>query len=118
MAKKVSEISNPFSTGQGGANFENNVQAVFVLSLLIDGFSPVLELPIKRVCLQAKRLGFEVDDLVVYAGEKGETERKLICQIKHSIVASKSNEIFKDIIRAAWHDYNISLRYMISMCLA
>ncbi len=105
---KVSDISNPFSTGEGGAYFESNVQAVFLLSLLIDGFSPVLELPTRKLCLQAKRLGFAVDDVVVYAGEAGKDERKLLCQVKHSVVASKNNDTFREIIRAAWNDYNKS----------
>lgn len=43
MAKNsISKISNAFSTGGGGVNFEQQIQAMFLLSLLIDGFCPAM----------------------------------------------------------------------------
>lgn len=43
MAKNsISKISNAFSTGGGGGNFEQQIQAMFLLSLLIDGFCPAM----------------------------------------------------------------------------
>ena len=35
-------------TGGGGENSERHVVAVFVLAMLIDGFAPVLDAPIKH----------------------------------------------------------------------
>ena len=51
MAKEtdnVSKLSPAFMTGGGGENSERHVVAVFVLAMLIDGFAPVLDAPIKH----------------------------------------------------------------------
>ena len=106
MAKNtVSKISNAFSTGGGGENFEHQVQAMFLLSLLIDGFCPAMNEQTKRVCFQAKHLGYDVDDLAVFT-YRNQSEGKMLCQIKHSITATEKNNIFQQIICAAWSDFN------------
>ena len=102
--KAVGKISNAFSTGGGGNNFENQVQAMFLLSLLIDGFCPALNESTKKVCFQTKRLGFDVDDLVIYTSGNP-NDKKLHCQIKHSIIVSSSNQIFREVIAGAWSDF-------------
>ena len=105
MAKKsVSKISNAFSTGGGGVHFENQIQAMFLLSLLIDGFCPAMNERTKRVCFQAKRLGFDVDDLVIYTFGNP-IDKKLLCQIKHSITISSRNKTFQEVIASAWSDF-------------
>ena len=60
----VSKISNAFSTGGGGVNFEQKVQAMFLLSLLVDGFCPAMNEQTKSVWFQAK-MRYDVDDLAV-----------------------------------------------------
>ena len=68
MPKKstdIAKLSNAFSTGSGGANFERHVQAIFVLSLIIDGFTPIIDVPVKQLDFQAKHQGYDVDDLIV-----------------------------------------------------
>lgn len=108
MAKSANEIarlSNAFSTGSGGANFERHVQAVFALTLLIDGFSPIMNIPIQRLDFQAKYLGYDIDDLVVTATKAGK-EAKLLCQIKHDLIVSDKNKTFQEVITAAWNDFN------------
>lgn len=65
----VSKISNAFSTGGGGVNFEQQVQAMFLLSLLVDGFCPAMNEQTKSVWFQAK-LQYDVDDLVVFTYSK------------------------------------------------
>ena len=62
----VNKISNAFSTGGGGVNFEHQIQAMFLLSLLIEGFCPAMKEQTKRICFQAKHLGYNMDDLVVF----------------------------------------------------
>ena len=107
MAKnvgKVSKLSPAFMTGGGGENFERHVAAVFVLSLMIDGFSPVLNAPIQRVEFQAKKRGFDVDDIVVTA-TRGKAERRLFCQVKHDVAVTASNNTFQEVITAAWADF-------------
>ena len=100
MAKNsISKISNAFSTGGGGVNFEQQIQAMFLLSLLIDGFCPAMNEQTKKVHFQAKHLGYDIDDLVVIT-YRNELEGKMLCQIKHSITATEKN------ICAAWNDFN------------
>lgn len=58
MAKNsISKISNAFSTGGGGVNFEQQIQAMFLLSLLIDGFCPAMNEQTKKVHFQAMEIG-------------------------------------------------------------
>lgn len=106
MAKlSVSTISNAFSTGGGGVHFEEQIQAMFLLSLLIDGFCPAMGEQTKRVCFQAKHLDYDVDDLVVFT-DRGNSEGKLLCQVKHSITATENDKTFKQFVCAAWNDFN------------
>ena len=102
---KVALISNPFSTGGGGYYFERRVQAVFILSLLVEGFSPVLNCPIKEISFQTKRLGYDIDDLLVIGYHNGQSQ-KLLCQIKHSLSITENDKVFQDVITAAWSDFN------------
>ena len=76
----VSALSNPFSTGGGGVDFEHRVQATFLLALLVEGFSPLLNLPITSVLFQAKRSGYDTDDIVLFSS-LDTYFAKLICQI-------------------------------------
>lgn len=106
MAKNsISKISNAFSTGGGGVNFEQQIQAMFLLSLLIDGFCPAMNEQTKKVHFQAKHLGYDVDDLVVIT-YRNQSEGKMACQIKHSIIATEKDKTFQEVICAAWNDFN------------
>lgn len=101
----VKKISNPFSTGGGGVFFEQKIQSLFLLSLLIDGFCPVLNERTKTVLFQAKHNGYDTDDLVIltYSNHK---EGKVLCQIKHSVRVTVTDKVFQEIINSAWSDFN------------
>ena len=101
----ISKISNAFSTGGGGVNFDQHIQAMFLLLLLTDGFCPVMNEQIRKVCFQAKHLGYATDDLVVFT-VRNKNEGKLLCQVKHSITATAKNSVFQEVISAAWYDFN------------
>lgn len=101
MGKLTSNLSNAFSTGGGGYEFERKVQAIFLLGLVIKGFSPVLNSRIVRVSFQTKREGWNTDDLLVIA-ENGE---KLLCQMKHDLTVTDKNNTFQQVINAAWADF-------------
>ena len=108
MARKdgeVAKLSPAFMTGGGGENFEKHVAAVFVLSLIVDGLSPIVEAPIKELKFQAKISGFDVDDFVVTAVQ-GERVKRLLCQVKHDVTISAANSTFREVITAAWADFN------------
>lgn len=106
MNSKAKQLSNPFSTGGGGGNFETRVQASFVALMLTGGFAPCLPLwTITKIKLQGKYAGYDTDDLIVFAkSPNGEKERKLLGQIKHYIRITEGDKIFGEVIRAAWSD--------------
>lgn len=100
----VAHISNPFSTGGGGVNYERHVQAFFLFKMISRDLCPLLGMPIRRMDFQAKYLGYDTDDLVVTAASGPRTAR-LLCQIKHDVTVSSKNGIFRDVIAAAWSDF-------------
>lgn len=108
MAKNIKKLSNPFSTGGGGFNFETRVQAYFVTLMLYGGFAPCLpQWPIKKIKLQGKYVGYDTDDAIIFVeNPNGKKERKLLCQIKHSISITKNNQVFGKVIASAWNDFN------------
>jgi hypothetical protein len=68
MSNGATQLSNPFSTGGGGHNFENNVQSAFVVLMLSGGVVPCLPpLPIRQIILQGKYAGYDTDDFIVFA---------------------------------------------------
>jgi len=104
------QLSNPFSTGSGGAKFEANIQATFVTLMLSGGYAPCLPAwPIVEIKLQGKVAGYATDDLIVFIGNPSSNERRrLLGQVKHSIsvTAAVSNNIFREVVQAAWSDFN------------
>ena len=64
FADRQKQLSNPYSTGGGGQNYEHHAEALFLLALLVDGFVPVLNEPITKLHFQAKHLGYHTDDVV------------------------------------------------------
>lgn len=102
MDKITSNLSNAFSTGGGGFDFERKVQAIFLLGLVINGFSPVLNRQVEKVCFQTKKDGWNTDDLLVISKNE---EARLLCQMKHDLIISDKSEIFQQVINAAWVDF-------------
>ncbi|MEK4058503.1 MULTISPECIES: hypothetical protein [Paenibacillus] len=105
---KEKQLSNPFSTGNGGGHFEAHVQASFVALMLTGGVMPCLpHWPITEIKLQGRIDGFNTDDLIVIVQNPDHREkRKLHGQIKHRINITKENAVFSEVIRAAWLDFN------------
>ncbi|WP_321275957.1 hypothetical protein [Thiomicrorhabdus indica] len=105
MAK---QLSNPFSTGGGGAHFEAHIIANFVVLMLTGGHAPCLPTwPIKEIKPQGKIDGYDTDDLIVLI-ENPETHKrkKLLGQVKHSMAFTEGNEVFAEVLLAAWSDFN------------
>ena len=108
MQRTSKKISNSRSTGGGGNNFERHVQAMFLLSMLVDGYAPILDYPVTELSFQTRPLSIETDDLMVIASCANKKE-KLLCQIKSNISFTKKDKDFQDVISAAWNDYNSSV---------
>jgi hypothetical protein len=103
-------LSNPYSTGGGGAHFEAHVQASFVALMLTGGYAPCLPCwPIAEIKLQGKIDGFDTDDLIVVVEKADSKERrKLLGQVKHSITIAQGSALFGEVMQAAWNDFNNS----------
>ena len=106
----ISQLSNPFSNSGGGPNFEVRVQAAFVALMLTGGFAPGLPgLPIKKIKLQGKVDGYDTDDLIVFAESlDGSQKHKMLAQIKRTVSITENNKKFREVIPAAWNDFNSS----------
>jgi len=105
MTKK---IASPTSTGGKGPVFENDVQTVFALSMLIDGFLPLIPYgyTVEKMLLQSRYKGFRTDDFTVYCkGSSPEDECKLLVQVKLSVNFTKKDPDFEEIITSAWNDF-------------
>jgi len=102
------QLSNTFSTGGGGPNFEAHVQASFVSLMLTVGRAPCLpSWPIVEIVLQGKFHGYRTDDLIVAVEDcrTGE-QRRLLAQIKHSIRLTKGDRVLAEVLKAFWDDFN------------
>ncbi len=108
MSNTSPQATNPFSTGQGGANFETRVQAAFTTLMLTGRVSPCLpSWPITKLKLQGAYAGFRTDDFIVYAKDPvSDHEARLLAQIKHEISFTETDENFAKAIAAAWNDFN------------
>lgn len=100
------QLSNPFSTGGGGTNFEVRIQAAYAVIMLSGGFAPAIRIrPIVKIKLQGRYEGYRTDDLIVFAEDPTSgTKAKLLAQIKHSISITKADKVFADVIKSMWKD--------------
>lgn len=108
MSNSEKKLSNPFSSGGGGPNFETRVQALFVVLLLTGGAIPCFpDCQIKKIKLQGRYAEYDTDDLIIFVERLGdEKETKLLGQIKHSIKITEGDDTFSEVIQAAWNDFN------------
>lgn len=108
MTTNRKQLSNPFSTGSGGAKFEANIQSTFVTLMLTGGYAPCLpSWPIVEIKLQGAVAGYATDDLIVFVENPvNRDRRRLLGQIKNSIPITAKNKLFAEVIQAAWNDFN------------
>jgi len=110
--------SNPFSTGGGGASFENLVAAFYASNLmcekLIHGHLEAGE--VKEISFQNRWTGLEVDDILVYGSAMIFSEKhernirpKLILQIKNRLNFRSTDSKFTNVIMECWQTFNHSL---------
>lgn len=105
---RAKQLSNPFSTGSGGALFETKVQTGFVALMLSEGVCPCLHeaWPISQVALQTRYQGPMTDDFkVVTRNDDTGEEAKLFVQAKHSITFNRSDTQIQEVLQAAWSDF-------------
>ncbi len=106
MSTELSQLSNPFSTGGGGSDFENDVQAAFVVLMLTGGAVPCIpRLLINKIKLQGKYDGYETDDFIAFLEDSKGQKAKMLAQIKHSVSITESDPVFEKVIQSAWSDF-------------
>lgn len=105
---KSKELSNPFSTGSGGARFEAHIHATFVTLMLSGGYAPCLpSWPIVEIKLQGAVSGYGTDDMIVFVeNPKNNERRRLLGQVKNSITITNGSKLFAEVVQAAWSDFN------------
>lgn len=101
----LKRISSPFSSGGGGVRFETQVLTLFVTLMVTGVITPILHYPATKIIPQAKRRGFNTDDIVVIA-EDASGEMKLLCCVKCTVAITSQNRDFSEFIESAWYDYN------------
>ncbi len=96
------EISNPFSTGSGGATFEQLVGAAYLVTLMAGHMPRGLDWGVtKEVLFQQRWSGCLIDDLIIVATD-GNTERRLALQLKHDLRFATSDQAFVQVIGDCW----------------
>lgn len=102
----MAEKGTVFQTGGGGSNFEQFIQASFLVTLLMKGNAPALPSnEVTELVLQSSNRGWATDDLLVIAKSKLQ-QHTILIQAKHNITFSAGNTIFKEVIAAFWKDFN------------
>lgn len=104
-----SSTASVISTGAGGTVFEHHVGASFLSLLLTGGFLPVFPQasPI-LVHFQAKRLGWNTDDLVIEGADSSGQRHRIAIQVKRNFSVSASDPECRKTFLAAWNDFNNS----------
>ncbi len=97
-------ISNPFSTGAGGATFEQLVGTSYLVSLLYFEIPNGMDGLIETVSFQQRYKGYLVDDIVVET-KIDNVVHKLFLQVKHAITFS-DNKLFRDVLKDCWRFFN------------
>ena len=101
-------IPSPLSTGGAGNNYENFVQSLFVLHMIIEkGICCFPDCTIQKIAIQGRYAGYQTDDCILFLLNTGtRTDHKLLLQIKKNVTITESDEWFKESIQAAWKDFN------------
>jgi hypothetical protein len=102
-----SGIASVISTGGGGVVFEQHIGAAFLALLLTKAFLPVHSNSIPtRVHFQAKRIGWNIDDLVIEGTDSNSVQHKLAAQVKRTFTVSEADDDCVKTFVAAWADFN------------
>jgi hypothetical protein len=105
-AMSIPQLSNPFSTGGGGDQFEKSVGAYYLVALLAEDIPRGLRRGItKRVRFQQRYTGTILDDVVVTSEDANGQEFQLEIQIKHDLSFNRTNQLFRRVIDDCWQTF-------------
>jgi hypothetical protein len=90
--------ASPKSTGGLGHIFEYRVAAIMLAHLLCGTRPPGLQVAVTRVGMQQRALGYELDDIVLYA-QQGPLSTEF--QVKRTLSVTPSDAEFRDVVSQA-----------------
>jgi hypothetical protein len=103
----MSKPGSVFSMGSGGATYEHNVQAAYLLAMLLKVETPLVTMgKISEVAFQTTSKGYATDDLLVEVDLGSGIKKKILGQIKYNVALTETNETFNEVITAFWKDFN------------
>jgi hypothetical protein len=95
-----------------GTNYEQAVQAAFLVALLTGGPAPCVPGGrVERLDFQTTKLGYETDDLLVLVQTPTGQAHRLLLQIKYNLTLSSRDKLFEEVLTAFWHDYGQADRF-------
>ena len=104
---KAKKLSNPGSTGGGGASFENRVQATRLLAMCLGSLVPgAQDGRIVELRFQARIHGHHTDDLVCHIEQGDGQLTRALLQMKRTLTAREKDTAFSASVGAASTDYN------------
>lgn len=99
-------VPTTIETSGAGHDFEHRVQAVFVVLMLTDGVVPCLPAhKVKKIAVQQQENGYRTDDMIVSVTSQTLGDKKLLSQLKRSVIIGR-NTTFDKTIKDAWKDFN------------
>lgn len=96
---------SPELAGGAGFTFEGSVGALYLASLLAEGFAPGIDnRAVCHVAFQQRDFGEPLDDIIVDFSSATDELVRLSLQAKRSLVISqsKTNTDFRDVVRDGW----------------
>ena len=103
----MDKTGSVFSMGSGGATYEHNVQAAYLLAMILKIEIPlVTNGKVSEVAFQTTSKGYETDDLFVEIDLGSGQKQKILGQIKHNVALTVANETFNEVVTAFWKDFN------------
>lgn len=103
MEKRVASV---MSTGGAGGEFERNLGAAFLAWLLVGALIPIRARSVcTQVHFQARRLGWQTDDIAVEAVDDSGEHAWLLLQAKRQFKVSAGDEDCVKAIQDAWIDF-------------
>jgi|GEM_PF-366916 len=98
--QKRSQGSSPASTGPAGPQFEAQVGAHYLLTLLTNAEPRGLPgATIERIELQRAGEGYPLDDIVIHARDAVDRTAVLEIQVKRDITFAPNDTVFEDVVR-------------------
>jgi hypothetical protein len=102
-SSSLPQVAPPAATGNAGSQFEGEVGAFYLLSLLVGGEPRGLPGAIARtVAFQQRGSGRPLDDVVIQAVNVDGSPATLEFQVKRTLTFTASDTEFKDVVAQMW----------------